>query len=130
MPTEMFRSSRSSNPSQTTLVMNTEICTHLPRKPCSPTSSCSSLTSSKILAKLKDAEFPSIFCVSVTVLPHRCKGFFKRTVQSRRVYVCDWKNKESCNVLGNRRNSCQRCRFRKCLLMGMSTHGKERRVFL
>uniref|UniRef100_A0A5S6R3V0 Nuclear receptor domain-containing protein n=1 Tax=Trichuris muris TaxID=70415 RepID=A0A5S6R3V0_TRIMR len=47
-----------------------------------------------------------------------CKGFFKRTVQNKRVYRCvvgDGK----CTVTKEQRNRCQYCRFQKCLRKGM-----------
>ncbi|KHJ40927.1 zinc finger, C4 type [Trichuris suis] len=47
-----------------------------------------------------------------------CKGFFKRTVQNKRVYRCvvgDGK----CAVTKEQRNRCQYCRFQKCLRKGM-----------
>ncbi|XP_041373329.1 retinoic acid receptor RXR-alpha-B-like [Gigantopelta aegis] len=46
-----------------------------------------------------------------------CKGFFKRTVQKKLTYTC--KNNQSCVINKYTRNSCQFCRFRKCLRMGM-----------
>lgn len=46
-----------------------------------------------------------------------CKGFFKRTVQKNLGYTC----KDSMNCVINKftRNSCQYCRFQKCLEVGM-----------
>lgn len=46
-----------------------------------------------------------------------CKGFFKRTVQGRRVYKCS--GKEDCEMNRLQRNRCQYCRFKKCLKVGM-----------
>lgn len=46
-----------------------------------------------------------------------CKGFFKRTVQKNLSYRC----KETSNCVINKftRNSCQHCRFERCLQVGM-----------
>ncbi|XP_076454831.1 hormone receptor 4-like [Babylonia areolata] len=46
-----------------------------------------------------------------------CKGFFKRTVQNKRVYTCVADG--DCEINKQQRNRCQYCRFRKCLQMGM-----------
>ncbi|KAK7095296.1 hypothetical protein V1264_006725 [Littorina saxatilis] len=46
-----------------------------------------------------------------------CKGFFKRTVQNKRVYTCVADG--DCEINKVQRNRCQYCRFKKCLQMGM-----------
>lgn len=46
-----------------------------------------------------------------------CKGFFKRTVQNKRVYVCVAEGQ--CAITKQQRNRCQYCRFQKCLRQGM-----------
>ncbi|XP_059179695.1 retinoic acid receptor RXR-alpha-B-like [Physella acuta] len=46
-----------------------------------------------------------------------CKGFFKRSVQKNLQYVC--KDQGMCFINKFSRNSCQFCRFQKCLNMGM-----------
>nr|KAG5693174.1 hypothetical protein BaRGS_035372 [Batillaria attramentaria] len=46
-----------------------------------------------------------------------CKGFFKRTVQNKRVYTCVADGE--CEINKVQRNRCQYCRFKKCLKMGM-----------
>lgn len=46
-----------------------------------------------------------------------CKGFFKRTVQNKRVYTCV--SDGSCVITKQQRNRCQYCRFQKCLRQGM-----------
>lgn len=46
-----------------------------------------------------------------------CKGFFKRTVQNKRVYTCVASG--NCEINKMQRNRCQYCRFKKCLQMGM-----------
>uniref|UniRef100_A0A914RR53 Nuclear receptor domain-containing protein n=1 Tax=Parascaris equorum TaxID=6256 RepID=A0A914RR53_PAREQ len=48
----------------------------------------------------------------------RCKGFFKRTVQNKRVYTCV-SGTASCPMTKEQRNRCQYCRFQKCLQQGM-----------
>ncbi|CAL1545416.1 unnamed protein product, partial [Lymnaea stagnalis] len=45
-----------------------------------------------------------------------CKGFFKRTVQNKRVYTCVAEG--NCEINKAQRNRCQYCRFKKCLKMG------------
>ncbi|XP_018059802.1 PREDICTED: nuclear hormone receptor FTZ-F1 beta [Atta colombica] len=46
-----------------------------------------------------------------------CKGFFKRTVQNRKNYVC--LRGAGCPVTVATRKKCPACRFDKCLTMGM-----------
>ncbi|XP_042897151.1 hormone receptor 4 isoform X2 [Parasteatoda tepidariorum] len=46
-----------------------------------------------------------------------CKGFFKRTVQNKRVYTCVADG--HCEITKAQRNRCQYCRFQKCLRQGM-----------
>lgn len=46
-----------------------------------------------------------------------CKGFFKRTVQNRKNYVC--LRGSQCPVTIATRKKCPACRFEKCLKMGM-----------
>lgn len=46
-----------------------------------------------------------------------CKGFFKRTVQNKRVYTCVADG--DCEITKAQRNRCQYCRFQKCLRQGM-----------
>ncbi|XP_070201916.1 retinoic acid receptor RXR-alpha-B-like isoform X3 [Littorina saxatilis] len=46
-----------------------------------------------------------------------CKGFFKRTVQKNLGYSC--KDTGNCIINKFTRNSCQHCRFNKCISMGM-----------
>lgn len=52
-----------------------------------------------------------------------CKGFFKRTVQNRKNYVC--LRGSSCPVTVTTRKKCPACRFEKCLKMGMKLEGKS-----
>ncbi|KAB7502919.1 Hormone receptor 4 [Armadillidium nasatum] len=51
-----------------------------------------------------------------------CKGFFKRTVQNKRVYTCVADG--NCEITKAQRNRCQYCRFQKCLRQGMVLAGK------
>ncbi|KAG4065543.1 hypothetical protein HA402_013313 [Bradysia odoriphaga] len=46
-----------------------------------------------------------------------CKGFFKRTVQNRRIYTCVADG--TCEITKAQRNRCQYCRFKKCIEQGM-----------
>ncbi|XP_071576457.1 uncharacterized protein [Temnothorax nylanderi] len=46
-----------------------------------------------------------------------CKGFFKRTVQNKRVYTCVAEG--SCHIDKTQRKRCPFCRFQKCLEVGM-----------
>uniref|UniRef100_A0A915CLY2 Uncharacterized protein n=1 Tax=Ditylenchus dipsaci TaxID=166011 RepID=A0A915CLY2_9BILA len=58
-----------------------------------------------------------------------CKGFFKRTVQNKRVYTCVSGSAAAtagnstlvgnCPMSKEQRNRCQYCRFQKCLQQGM-----------
>ena len=51
-----------------------------------------------------------------------CKGFFKRTVQKNLLYSC--KDTGNCVINKFTRNSCQHCRFIKCISMGMKKEGR------
>merc|ERR1719244_1046844 len=46
-----------------------------------------------------------------------CKGFFKRTVQNKKVYTCV--ADRSCVIDKAQRKRCPYCRFQKCLDVGM-----------
>ncbi|XP_064648984.1 nuclear receptor subfamily 5 group A member 2-like isoform X2 [Lineus longissimus] len=46
-----------------------------------------------------------------------CKGFFKRTVQNKKVYSCV--DNRSCLIDKSQRKRCPYCRFQKCLNVGM-----------
>lgn len=46
-----------------------------------------------------------------------CKGFFKRTVQNKKVYSCV--DNRSCLIDKAQRKRCPFCRFQKCLNVGM-----------
>lgn len=46
-----------------------------------------------------------------------CKGFFKRTVQNKKNYVC--LRGANCHIAINTRKKCPACRFDKCLKTGM-----------
>lgn len=52
-----------------------------------------------------------------------CKGFFKRTVQNRRVYTCVADG--TCEITKAQRNRCQYCRFKKCIEQGMVLQGEK-----
>lgn len=51
-----------------------------------------------------------------------CKGFFKRTVQNRRIYTCVADG--NCEITKSQRNRCQYCRFKKCIEQGMVLQGR------
>merc|ERR1719376_31953 len=46
-----------------------------------------------------------------------CKGFFKRTVQNKKVYTCV--AERSCVIDKTQRKRCPYCRFQKCMDVGM-----------
>ncbi|KAM6954209.1 estrogen-related receptor gamma-like [Aplochiton taeniatus] len=50
-----------------------------------------------------------------------CKAFFKRTIQGNIEYTCPATSE--CEITKRRRKSCQACRFRKCLDVGMMREG-------
>lgn len=52
-----------------------------------------------------------------------CKGFFKRTVQNRKNYVC--LRGAACPVTIGTRKKCPACRFDKCLQKGMKLEGES-----
>uniref|UniRef100_A0A4W3H6P8 Steroid hormone receptor ERR2-like n=1 Tax=Callorhinchus milii TaxID=7868 RepID=A0A4W3H6P8_CALMI len=52
-----------------------------------------------------------------------CKAFFKRTIQGNIEYSCPATNE--CEITKRRRKSCQACRFRKCLKVGMLKEGER-----
>lgn len=52
-----------------------------------------------------------------------CKGFFKRTVQNKKIYTCRNLSKD-CPIDKRHRNRCQYCRFQKCIIAGMLKEGK------
>lgn len=57
-----------------------------------------------------------------------CKGFFKRTVQNKKVYTCV--AERSCHIDKTQRKRCPFCRFQKCLDVGMKLEGEfGRRVY-
>lgn len=51
-----------------------------------------------------------------------CKGFFKRTVQNKKVYTCV--AERNCHIDKTQRKRCPYCRFQKCLEVGMKLEGK------
>ena len=48
-------------------------------------------------------------------------GFFKRTVQNRKVYSCV--ENQECIIDKTQRKRCPYCRFQKCLVVGMKLEG-------
>lgn len=57
-----------------------------------------------------------------------CKGFFKRTVQNKKVYTCV--AERSCHIDKTQRKRCPYCRFQKCLEVGMKLEGEWRFGFI
>ena len=56
----------------------------------------------------------------LSLFSFRCKGFFKRTVQNKRVYTCvNSGGNGKCPMTKELRNRCQFCRFQKCLQQGL-----------
>ncbi|CAJ0610235.1 unnamed protein product [Cylicocyclus nassatus] len=47
-----------------------------------------------------------------------CKGFFRRSIQKRMEYRC--LRDGDCSIFKQNRNRCQACRFKKCVVVGMS----------
>ena len=52
-----------------------------------------------------------------------CKGFFKRTVQNKKVYTCV--ADRNCVIDKTQRKRCPYCRFQKCLDVGMKLEGRR-----
>ena len=50
-----------------------------------------------------------------------CKGFFKRTVQNKKVYTCV--AERNCHIDKSQRKRCPFCRFQKCIDVGMKLEG-------
>lgn len=57
-----------------------------------------------------------------------CKGFFKRTVQNKKVYTCV--AERSCHIDKTQRKRCPFCRFQKCLEVGMKLEGEYLSIFI
>lgn len=55
--------------------------------------------------------------------PLALQGFFRRSIQQNIQYKKCLKN-ENCSIVRINRNRCQQCRFKKCLLVGMSRDGE------
>ena len=52
-----------------------------------------------------------------------CKGFFKRTVQNKKTFVCHRQADCEINILN--RKKCPACRFSKCINVGMKLEGES-----
>ncbi len=57
-----------------------------------------------------------------------CKGFFKRTVQNKKVYTCV--ADRSCVIDKTQRKRCPYCRFQKCLDVGMKLEGRSNDYYI
>ncbi|EFO83182.1 hypothetical protein CRE_13011 [Caenorhabditis remanei] len=53
-----------------------------------------------------------------------CAAFFRRFVVLNLDYVC-LQDKEKCNLINVRRNSCRQCRFNKCVQVGMTAENVQ-----
>ncbi|XP_021349495.1 vitamin D3 receptor-like isoform X2 [Mizuhopecten yessoensis] len=49
-----------------------------------------------------------------------CKGFFRRSLKRKTDYRCQGLAGRECIIEPGRRNSCPKCRYKKCLTVGMS----------
>lgn len=58
-----------------------------------------------------------------------CKGFFRRSVQKKLTYTCKFNSQCSVSDKQNR-NSCQKCRFDRCIKGGMARDRKRVSVCL
>ncbi|XP_011665772.2 retinoic acid receptor RXR-gamma [Strongylocentrotus purpuratus] len=105
---------------------------HAQYSPGSTSSSTSPLASNPDAGGIgdRDRERPCLVCGDRGTGCHYsvfscegCKGFFKRTVQKQLLYSCRGRsNMEGCcEINKTSRNSCQFCRFQKCLTAGMKT---------
>lgn len=57
-----------------------------------------------------------------------CKGFFKRTVQNKKVYSCAVD--KNCVIDKQQRKRCPYCRFQKCIEVGMKLEGEYNIMFM
>jgi nuclear receptor subfamily 5 group A protein 3 len=57
-----------------------------------------------------------------------CKGFFKRTVQNKKVYTCV--ADRNCHIDKSQRKRCPYCRFQKCLEVGMKLEGMSSLIII
>ena len=48
-----------------------------------------------------------------------CRGFFRRSVQSQQYHLFVCSTDSSCNLESKSRKCCKKCRFEKCLNIGM-----------
>ncbi|RWS16670.1 C4 zinc finger domain containing protein-like protein, partial [Dinothrombium tinctorium] len=81
----------------------------------SSTASSASSSSSSMICMICEDKATGLHYGIITC--EGCKGFFKRTVQNKRVYTCVAEG--SCLITKQQRNRCQYCRFQKCLRQGM-----------
>uniref|UniRef100_A0A8D2PPU0 Nuclear receptor subfamily 1 group D member 1 n=1 Tax=Zosterops lateralis melanops TaxID=1220523 RepID=A0A8D2PPU0_ZOSLA len=89
----------------------------------SSSSSSSSSTSSSSYGSSVCGDVASGFHYGVHAC-EGCKGFFRRSIQQNIQYKKCLKN-ENCSIVRINRNRCQQCRFKKCLLVGMSRDGER-----
>ncbi|NXM59026.1 NR1D1 protein, partial [Illadopsis cleaveri] len=109
-----------------------------PHEDGSPSSSSSSSSSTSSSSYGSSVNFPGVQPVpaderrrsspskagsTVTILHLASQGFFRRSIQQNIQYKKCLKN-ENCSIVRINRNRCQQCRFKKCLLVGMSRDGE------
>ena len=58
-----------------------------------------------------------IFHVLTLIMLIVLKGFFRRSISKHLTYTCEREN--NCVMEKNSRNQCQKCRYQKCLVVGM-----------
>lgn len=56
---------------------------------------------------------------------YSCRAFFQRTIKNRKEYKSCVRNNDACSVDAVTRTNCKKCRYQKCLLVGMQA-GKLR----
>ncbi len=74
---------------------------------------------------MKVARLRFIFHKFLAILFLSKQGFFRRTLHQETSYICKSTNMDSCEITPSNRNSCQYCRLKKCIAVGMSREGSR-----
>lgn len=82
----------------------------------------SSITGRELVKHLSNYTIPAPAMWIRALLQHS-QGFFKRTVQNNKKYVCA--ESQECTIDTTQRKRCPFCRFQKCLHVGMRLEGKD-----